>query len=244
MRSVVGAHSAELIELIANAKAAINVKYNDVLAMHTASKSALSKVLTLVDASTLSRWALAVVDNAVKAAVAPGGMLAECIGKEVTLAVINAVDCIVAREINPRVHETLDNVFTSYWDCVLMERHLAETELKTYFQAQQELARGGFIPVTWIPLNVGGLHQLTLLPWALPWAHSLIPRSTRYEQDAYSYASTIYKRDAYSYAEMRTHTHPQYTSKMHTHTPRCVLIRIHDIRARCVLMRIYIYERK
>ncbi len=68
-------------------------------------------------------------------------MLAERIGKEVTLAVINAVDCIVAWEINPRVHETLDNVFISYRDCILMERHLAETELKMYFQAQQELAR-------------------------------------------------------------------------------------------------------
>ncbi len=31
----------------------------------------------------------------------------------------------------------------------------------------------------------------------------LIPHSTRYEQDAYSYASTIYKRDAYSYASTR-----------------------------------------
>jgi hypothetical protein len=68
-------------------------------------------------------------------------MLAECIGKEVTSAVINAVNHIMAREINPCVHKTLDNVFTSYRDCVLTERHLAETELKTYFQAQQELAR-------------------------------------------------------------------------------------------------------
>jgi hypothetical protein len=109
--------------------------------MHTALKSALSKTLTLVNASTLSRRALAAVDNAVKAAVAPGGMLAERISKEVTLAVIDAVDCIVAREINPRVHETLNNVFTSYRGCVLTECHLAEMELKTYFQAQQELAR-------------------------------------------------------------------------------------------------------
>jgi hypothetical protein len=31
----------------------------------------------------------------------------------------------------------------------------------------------------------------------------LIPHSTRYEQDAYSYASTIYERDAYSYASTR-----------------------------------------
>ncbi len=31
----------------------------------------------------------------------------------------------------------------------------------------------------------------------------LIPHSTRYKQDAYSFASTIYKQDAYSYASMR-----------------------------------------
>jgi hypothetical protein len=141
VQSAVGAHSAELIELIANAEAAIDVKYNNISAMHTALKSALSKALTLVDASTLSRRALAVFDNAVKAAVAPGGMLAERIGEEIMLAVTDAVDRIVAREINLCIHETLDNVFTSYRDCVLTERHLAEMELKTYFQAQQELAR-------------------------------------------------------------------------------------------------------
>ena len=84
---------------------------------------------------------LAAVDNAVKAAVAPDGMLAERIGKEVTLAVINTVDRIMAREINLHVHKTLDEVFTSYQDCVLTEHHLAETELKMYFQAQQESAR-------------------------------------------------------------------------------------------------------
>jgi hypothetical protein len=31
----------------------------------------------------------------------------------------------------------------------------------------------------------------------------LIPHSTRYKRDAYSYASTRYKQDAYSYASMR-----------------------------------------
>ena len=33
---------------------------------------------------------------------------------------------------------------------------------------------------------------------------------------AYSYASTRYEQDAYSYASMRTHTHPRYTSEMRT----------------------------
>ncbi len=31
----------------------------------------------------------------------------------------------------------------------------------------------------------------------------MIPHSTRYEQDAYSYASIIYERDVYSYASTR-----------------------------------------
>jgi hypothetical protein len=144
VRSAAGAHSAELIELVANAEAAIDVKYDNISAMHTASKSALSEALTLVDASTLSRRALAAVNNAVKAAVAPGGMLAECFGKEVPSAVIDAINRIVAQEINPRVHETLDDVFTSYRDCIFTECHLAETKLKTYFQAQQESARAEY----------------------------------------------------------------------------------------------------
>jgi hypothetical protein len=37
---------------------------------------------------------------------------------------------------------------------------------------------GGFIPVTWIPLNVGGLHQLTLPPRALPRAHTCTSTKT------------------------------------------------------------------
>ncbi len=133
--------SAGLKELIANAKAAIDIKYDEITTMHFALKSALSKALSVVDASNLSTRALAAVDDAITAAVAPGGMLAERIGNEVTTAVIAAVDRIVARELNPRVHEVLDDVFTSYQDCVLTERQLAETEVTTYFKAQRGLAR-------------------------------------------------------------------------------------------------------
>ncbi len=141
MRSTVWAQSAGLKELVANAKAAIDIKYDKIMTMHSALKSTLSKALTLVDASNLSTRALAAVDNAVTAAVAPGGMLAEHIGNKVTMAVIATVDRIMARELNPRVHKVLDDVFTSYRDCVLMERQLAETEVTTYFKAQQGLAR-------------------------------------------------------------------------------------------------------
>ncbi len=116
VRSTVWVQSAGLKELVANAEAAIDIKYDKITTMHSALKSALSRVLSLVDASNLSTRALTAVDNAVTAAVAPGGMLVECIGNEVTTAVIAAVDRIVARELNPHVHEFLDDVFTSYQD--------------------------------------------------------------------------------------------------------------------------------
>jgi hypothetical protein len=141
VRSTVWVQSAGLKELVVNAEAAIDIKYDEITTMHSASKSALSEALSLVDASNLSTCALAAVDNAITTAVAPGGMLAERIGDEVTTAVIAAVDRIVARELNPHIHEVLDDVFTSYQDCVLMERQLAETEVTTFFKAQQGLAR-------------------------------------------------------------------------------------------------------
>jgi hypothetical protein len=84
------------------------------------------------------------VDNAIKAVVAPGGLLEQCIREEVTLAVINTVDQVVAREIHPCIHNTLDEVFTSYQDCVLTERHLAEKDLATSFQVQRESAKTDF----------------------------------------------------------------------------------------------------
>ncbi len=141
MRSTVWAQSTGLKDLVANAKAAIDIKYDEIMTMHSTSKLALSKALSLVDASNLSTCALVTVDDAVMAAVAPGGMLAECIGDEVTMAVIAAVDRIVAWELNPRVHKVLDDVFTSYQDWILTERQLAEMEVTTYFKAQQGLAR-------------------------------------------------------------------------------------------------------
>ncbi len=96
VRSAVGVHSAPLIKLVSNAEAAINVKYNNISIFHTTSKSALSEVLTLLDASNLSQRALDTVDNAMTAAVAPGDLIDQCISKEVTLAVIATVDKIVA----------------------------------------------------------------------------------------------------------------------------------------------------
>jgi hypothetical protein len=95
VHSAVGAHTPPLIELVSNAKAAIDVKYDDISALHVASKAALTEALTLLDASNVNRWVLAAVDDAMMAAVAPDGLMGQCISKEVTLAVITAVDKIV-----------------------------------------------------------------------------------------------------------------------------------------------------
>jgi hypothetical protein len=65
VHSADGAHSAQLVELVSNAIASIDVKYNDISAMHTTSKLALSEALTIVNASNLTRQSLAAVDDAI-----------------------------------------------------------------------------------------------------------------------------------------------------------------------------------
>ncbi len=76
--------------------------------------------------------------------MAPGGLLEQRISKEVTSAVIDTVNQVVAQEIKPPVHDTLDKVYTSYRDCVLTERHLAEKDLAASFQAERESAKTDF----------------------------------------------------------------------------------------------------
>ncbi len=120
MQSAVGAHRAPLVELVSNAKVAIDTKYDDISALHKASKSALTKAIALCNGPTLNQRALAVVDNAMTAAVALGGLMDQRISKAVTSAVIATVDDIVAQEIQPCIQDTLDKIF-SYQDCVIAE---------------------------------------------------------------------------------------------------------------------------
>ncbi len=47
VHSAVGVHSAPLFELLSNAKAAIDTKYNNISALHRASKPALTKAIAL-----------------------------------------------------------------------------------------------------------------------------------------------------------------------------------------------------
>jgi hypothetical protein len=144
VRSAVGAHSALLIELVSNAEAAIDTKNDDISALHRASKSALTKAIALCNGPALNRRALAMVDNAMTAAVAPGGLMDQRISKVVTLAVIATVDNIVAREIQPHVEDTLDKIFISYRDCVIVEQHMAENDLAESFHVQRALATTDF----------------------------------------------------------------------------------------------------
>ncbi len=60
---------------------------------------------------------------------------------EVTAAVTTVVEKLVTETVTSRIHGMLDDVFTSYRDCVLQERKLAEEGLLDFITAQQELAR-------------------------------------------------------------------------------------------------------
>ncbi len=140
----VGAHTAPLIELVSNAKVAIDIKYDNISALHVALKAALTEAMTLLDASIVNRRVLAAVDDAMMAAVAPDGLMDQHISKAVTLAVITAVDKIVEREIHPWVQDTLIKIFVSYQDCVIKERKTAESELAASLLAHQASAEVDF----------------------------------------------------------------------------------------------------
>jgi hypothetical protein len=144
VRSAVGAHTAPLIELVSNAKVAIDVKYDDISALHIASKVALTEAMTVLDASSVNRWVLAAVDDAMMAAVAPDSLMDQRISRAVTLAVIKAVIKIVEQEIHPRVQDTLDVIFVSYWDCVIEKHKTAELELAASLLAHQASAEVDF----------------------------------------------------------------------------------------------------
>ncbi len=133
------------MELVSNAEVAINVKYDDISALHVASKAALTEAMTLLDASKVNWQALAAVDDAMTAVVAPDGLMDQRINEAVTLAVITAVDKIAEQEIHPWVQHTLDKIFVSYQDCVINERKTAESELAVSLLAHRASAKVDFI---------------------------------------------------------------------------------------------------
>ena len=80
----------------------------------------------------IQHQAYTLVDIAMTAAVAPGGIMDERINDGVNLAVLTVVDNIM-NKVRPSVQETVDNIFVSYRDCVLSERSEAELALAAHW---------------------------------------------------------------------------------------------------------------
>ena len=55
VRSAIGAHTAPFSALISQAESAIDRKYDEICALHTASKSPISSAMTLLDAPALTQ---------------------------------------------------------------------------------------------------------------------------------------------------------------------------------------------
>jgi len=141
VRSAIGAHTAPFSELISQAESAIDRKYDEISALHVASKSTISSAMMLLDAPALTQRALAgvddaglaAVDDAIRAATAPDGPLDQRIGASITLAVSSAVT------------STLDKIFVSYRTCVLEERHAAEAALTSSLHVARKSAETDFL---------------------------------------------------------------------------------------------------
>jgi hypothetical protein len=133
VRSGVGLYTAQFAELIAQAEQAIDTKYDNISSLHRASKSALTKAITMCNSRTLNRRALAAVDDTMMAATALEGLLYQRLNEAVTVEVILTVDKIVEQEIHPPIQDTVDKIFISYWDCVIVECTTAEADLAMSF---------------------------------------------------------------------------------------------------------------
>jgi len=97
--------------------------------------------MTLLDAPALTQRALAAVDDAIRAATAPDGLLDQHIGASISLAVSLAVT------------STLDEIFVSYRSCVLEERHAAKAALTSSLLAARSLPKWIFRLLSPLPLN-------------------------------------------------------------------------------------------
>ncbi len=108
-------------ELISQAESAIDRKYEEISAIHFASKSTISS-------------ALAAVDDAIRTATAPDGLLDRRIGESIASAVdpdglLQRIGESIASAISSAVASTMDENFVSYRTCVLDEQHAAEVDL-------------------------------------------------------------------------------------------------------------------
>jgi hypothetical protein len=129
VRSAIGAHTAPFSELISQAESAIDRKYDEISALHVVLKSTIASALTLLDNPALADRARAAVNDAIRTATAPDGLLDQRIGESIASAVSSAVA------------STMDENFVSYQTCMLDERRAAEADpnaarlsAETYFQ--------------------------------------------------------------------------------------------------------------
>ena len=132
VRSAIGAHTAPFSELIFQAESAIDRKYDEISALHVTSKSTISSAMMQLDAPALTQWALAAVDDAIRAATAPASLLDQRVGESITSAVSLAVT------------STLDKIFFSCRTCVLEERHAAEAALTSSLHTARKSAKTDF----------------------------------------------------------------------------------------------------
>ncbi len=135
IRSAIGAHTAPFSELISQAESAIDRKYEEISALHVASKSTISSAMTLLDAPALAQRALAAVNDVIRTATAPDGLLDRRIGKSIALAVDpdglleQRIGAFIASAVSSAVAFTMDENFVLYRTCVLDERHADEANL-------------------------------------------------------------------------------------------------------------------
>jgi hypothetical protein len=118
--------------------------------------------MTLLDAPALSQRALAAVDDAIRAATAPDGLLDQLIGESIASAVDpdglldQRIGESIASVVSSAVTSTLDEIFVSYQTCVLEERHAAEADLTSSLHAARKSAERDFQAVT-LTCNDGAL---------------------------------------------------------------------------------------
>ena len=135
VRSAIEAHTAPFSELISQAESAIDRKYEEISALHFASKSTISLAMTLLDAHALSQRAIAAVEDAIRTATAPDGLLDRRIGKSIAYAVDpdglldQRIGASIASAVSSAIASTMDENSVSYRTCVLDEWHAAEADI-------------------------------------------------------------------------------------------------------------------
>jgi hypothetical protein len=99
------------------------------VAVHTAP---LAELVSQAEA-TIEHCAIAAVDTAMMAVIAHGGLMEQRINNEVKLAVRAAINNILDCKIQPLVQDTINNIFISYWDCILTEWQQAKSDITAHW---------------------------------------------------------------------------------------------------------------